>query len=225
VWLPCTDPEHAARLVETVKDPWMAPSGIDLCWPADRPLGLIVMIEGDSQSVRERADRLNALAGRSAWPPAGPAGGLPAANAEQMLSDADLADPPADTGTLARVSFPAGQLAGALRVIRATAAGSRVAVAIEGSAGAGVLDVTVPAESPAAAVAGFVAALRAELGRLSQAGTAPGAARAVVVYAPDEVRNLTDTHGPVPSLALMRAVKEQFDPEHRMAPGRLADAV
>jgi glycolate oxidase FAD binding subunit len=74
-------------------------------------------------------------------------------------------------------------------------------------------------------VAGFVAALRAELGGLSQAGTAAGTARAVVVYAPDEVRDLTDTLGPVPSLALMRAIKDQFDPEHRMAPGRIADAV
>ena len=47
----------------------------------------------------------------------------------------------------------------------------------------------------------------------------------MVVYAPDEVRELTDAHGPVPSLALLRAVKDEFDPEHRMAPGRLADAV
>ena len=28
--------------------------------------------------------------------------------------------------------------------------------------------------------------------------------------------------GSVPSLALMRAVKDQFDPGHRMAPGRFA---
>ncbi len=89
----------------------------------------------------------------------------------------------------------------------------------------GVLDVKVAAETPASAVAGFVAALRAELDGLSEAATAPGAARAVVVYAPDDVRDLTDAHGPVPSLALLRAVKDEFDPEHRMAPGRLADAV
>jgi glycolate oxidase FAD binding subunit len=68
----------------------------------------------------------------------------------------------------------------------------------------------------------YVAALRAELGGL---GDAENAARAVVVYAPDEVRDLTDAHGPVPSLALIRAVKYEFDPQHRMAPGRIADAV
>lgn len=236
VWLPCADPEHAARLVEIVKDPWMAPSGIDLHWPAGKSIGLIVMIEGDRQSVQERRDRLEALAGRPAPPPIGPARagrpGVPdhrgpsAAVAQQMLADRDeLLDPPADTGTLVRVSFPAGQLAGALRVIRAAAAGRGIAAAVGGSAGAGVLDVEVPAQSPAAAVGRFVAALRAGLGGLSQPGTPPEAARAVVVYAPDEVRNLTDTHGPVPSLALKRAVKDEFDPEHRMAPGRLADAV
>jgi len=74
-------------------------------------------------------------------------------------------------------------------------------------------------------VARFVAALRAELGRLKPAGTAAGSPRAVIVYAPGEVRDLTDTHGPVPSFALMRAVKDELDPEHRMAPGRLADAI
>jgi glycolate oxidase FAD binding subunit len=239
VWLPCADPEHAARLVEIVKDPWMAPSGIDLRWPAaDKPIGLTVMIEGDRQSVRERGNRLRALAGRPAAPPidlaraprldASDEGGLPAAVAQRMLAVrdryyAELLDPPAETGTLVRVCFPARQLAGALTAIRAAAAGSGVAAAINGSAGTGDLDVKVPAESQAAAVARFVSALRAELGRLSQAGTAAAASRAVVVYAPDAVRNLTDSHGPVPSLALARAVKDEFDPDHRMAPGRLAD--
>jgi glycolate oxidase FAD binding subunit len=240
VALPCADPEHAARLVELVKDPWLAPSGIELNWPPGKSISLLVMIEGDSQSFQERANRLNELAGRPALPPIDPArarrldapdhGALPAAEAEAMLADrdrrnAELLDPPADTGTLVHVSFPTGQLAQLLIVIQAAAAASGVAAGIEGSAGAGVLEVKVPAESQAAAVAQFVAALRADLGRLSQAGTAPGTTRAVVVYAPDEVRKLTDTHGPVPSPALMRAVKDEFDPEHRMAPGRLADAL
>jgi glycolate oxidase FAD binding subunit len=241
VSLECADPEHAARLVALVSDPWMAPSGIVLHWPsADKPLGLMVMIRGDRQHFQERSDRLRALAGRPAAPPIDHAparrldapdhGGLPPAVAQEMLARqerirAELADPPADTGTLVRVSFPPAHLAATLTVIRAAAADSEVAAAIEGSAGAGVLDVKIPAESPATAVARFVAALRAELDGRSQAGTAGGAARAVVVYAPDEVRDLTDTHGPVPSLALLRAVKDALDPEHRMAPGRIADPV
>jgi glycolate dehydrogenase FAD-binding subunit len=242
VWLPCEGPEHAARLVaEVADDPWMAPAGIEVRWPsADKPLGLIVMIQGDRRALDERRARLYALTGRPAPAPFDPArarrldapdhGGLSASAARELLAHgerirAELRDPPADTGTLVRVTFPPARLAGALTVIQAAAAGCGVAAAIEGSAAAGVLDVKVPAGASAAAVARFVAALRAELAGLGQPGTAAGPARAVVVYAPDDVRDLTDTHGPVPSLARIRAVKDELDPEHRMAPGRLADAV
>jgi glycolate oxidase FAD binding subunit len=242
-WMECADPDHAGRLLEEVSDPWIAPGGIEVRWPsADKPLGLIVMLQGDRPDFEARRARVHALAGRpdTPLPPIDKArarrldapdhGGLPPAVAREELARrdrllAELHDPPADTGTLVRVSYPPARLAGALTMIQAAAAGNRVAAAIRGSAGAGVLDVKVPAESPAADVAGFVAALRAELGGLSRAGTAAGATRAVVVYAPDEVRDLTDTHGPVPSLALIRAVKDEFDPGHRMAPGRIADAV
>jgi len=240
--LPCTGPEHAAELVEVASDPSLAASGIDVRWlSADEPLGLIVSFQSeDQEDFDARRARLHVLAGRPAPAPIDPArarrldgpdhGGLPPAVAQEMLARqnqirADVADPPPDTGTLVRVAFPPAGLAAALTVIRAAAAGNGVDAAIGGSAGVGVLDVKVPAESPAAAVARFVAALRAETGGLSQAGSTPGTARAVVVYAPDEVRDLTDAHGPVPSLALIRAVKDEFDPEHRMAPGRLADAV
>ncbi|MGD0698418.1 MAG: FAD-binding oxidoreductase [Trebonia sp.] len=241
VALNCTDPEHAERLVEEVRDPWIAAIGIDLRWPsADQPLRLFVKIQGDREDFRARSERLHALAGRPAPPPIDRArarrlddpdhGGIPPALAQELLAErdrirAEILDPPADTGTLVRVSFPPARLAGTLTLIRSAAAGSGVDAAIGGSAGAGVLDVKVPVGSPPAAVARFVDALRADLGRLSQPGTAPGSVRAVVVYAPDEVRDLADTHGPVPSLALLRAVKDEFDPEHRMAPGRLADAV
>jgi glycolate oxidase FAD binding subunit len=50
-------------------------------------------------------------------------------------------------------------------------------------------------------------------------------ASAVVVHAPEGVRAAVDMWGPVPSLALMRAVKDQFDPGHRMAPGRFAGGI
>ena len=235
----CADPEQAERMVEIVSDPALAPWGIDVLWASEgEPLRLIVSIQGDRQDFEARQGRLQALDGRPATPLPDRAsvrrlddpdqGGLPPALAQQLLADqqrirAELADPPADTGTLVCVSFPPGRLATVLTVIRATAAGTGVTAVIRGSAGARVLDVKVPAQATAAAVARFVAALRAELTGLSPAGTV--AARAVVRYAPDEVRELTDAHGPVPSLARLRAVKDEFDPEHAMAPGRLADAI
>jgi glycolate oxidase FAD binding subunit len=234
VWLPCADPEHAARLVGIVSDDQIAPTGIDLRWHAGGLFGLIVMIEGNRDDVQARAERLHGLAGRHCPPTIAHAGasrpgesghgGLPASAMQEIR--AGLPGLPADDGTLVRVLFPPAQLARSLSIIRAAAAGSGVAERIEGSAGAGVLDVEIPAGSRAPAVAQFVSALRSELGSPSQAAREAAAApRAVVVYAPDEVRSLTDMHGPMPSLALVRAVKDEFDPEHRMAPGRLADAV
>ena len=94
-------------------------------------------------------------------------GGLPPEVAQRLLAQqarirAEIEDPPPDTGTLVRVSFPPARLAGTLTLIRAAAAGSGVDAAIGGSADVGVLDVKVPAETPAAAVARFVTALRAD---------------------------------------------------------------
>jgi glycolate oxidase FAD binding subunit len=238
VWIPCTGPEHAAHLVEVVSDPWIAPWGIDLRWPAGKPMGLAVSVEGDRQFFHARSSRLHELAGRPAPPSIDTAnairldgpdhGRLPADVAQAMLAHrdqirAELQDPSPDTGTLVRVTFPPVRLASVLTAIQAAAASRGLPVAIGGSAGAGVLDVKVPAESPPTDVARFVPALRAELGRLTGTETAADAARAVVVYAPDDVRDMTDTHGPVP-LELLQSIKNDFDPEHRMAPGRLAEA-
>jgi glycolate oxidase FAD binding subunit len=46
-----------------------------------------------------------------------------------------------------------------------------------------------------------------------------------VVHAPSRATDLMDLWGPVLSLPLMRAVKDQFDPGHRMAPGRFAGGI
>lgn len=48
---------------------------------------------------------------------------------------------------------------------------------------------------------------------------------AVVRYAPQEVRGEIDFWGPVPALALMRRVKDQFDPDHRLSPGRFVGGI
>ena len=51
----------------------------------------------------------------------------------------------------------------------------------------------------------------------------------VVLAAPSAVREALAGRGgmagTVPALGLMRAVKDQFDPGHRMAPGRFPDVM
>ena len=55
--------------------------------------------------------------------------------------------------------------------------------------------------------------------RLRETCTRAGGS-AVVVDAPAAVKDAVDVWGPVPALDLMRRVKDQFDPDHRLAPGR-----
>jgi glycolate oxidase FAD binding subunit len=239
VRIDCADPDDAARIVGIVAaDSWLAPSGITLSWPsAGDSVQVMVMVDHDTPDYRERVDQLWVLSGRTPPPPIDPAqaihldapdhGGLPPAVAQKLLAQqdrirAERLNPPADTGTLVRVSFPPSQLARALTAVQAVAAASGLTTAIDGWPTAGVLDVKVPAEAAAPVVSRFVATLRTELDRLP--GSAPGAARTVVVYAPEQVRAVTDLLGPVPSLAALQSVKDEFDPERRMAPGRLAEA-
>jgi glycolate oxidase FAD binding subunit len=48
-----------------------------------------------------------------------------------------------------------------------------------------------------------------------------------VRHAPAGVRDAVDPWGPVHpgALALMRRVKDQFDPDHRLAPGRFVGGI
>jgi len=53
----------------------------------------------------------------------------------------------------------------------------------------------------------------------------PARGSVVVLHAPPAVRDAVDVWGPVPAAGLMRALKDQFDPGHRMAPGRFAGGI
>jgi glycolate oxidase FAD binding subunit len=122
-------------------------------------------------------------------------------------------------GTLIRVSFWVSALGRVLDVIDGAAAGSGLAPGVYGSAGAGVLYLSFGADE--AGVPSFTGALRAALEH-ERGGVA-------VLAAPAAVRAELAGHGGmagrVPSLGLMRAVKDQFDPGHRMAPGRFPEVI
>jgi glycolate dehydrogenase FAD-binding subunit len=125
-------------------------------------------------------------------------------------------------GALIRVAFWAAELARVLRAVDTAAVAAGIDPAIGGSAAAGVLYAAVAEGTPASAVARFVTDLRAEVG----SGGGPSQRGSVVVlHAPAEVRAAVDLWGPVPGLGLMRAIKDQFDPRHTMAPGRFAGGI
>jgi glycolate oxidase FAD binding subunit len=95
-----------------------------------------------------------------------------------------------------------------------------------------VLYALLPADADPEQVAVFVRALRAATGHgvsghgvsghgvSGQSVSGPARGSVVVLTAPAAVRDQVDLWGPVPSLGLMRAVKQQFDPRDLMSPGR-----
>jgi glycolate oxidase FAD binding subunit len=136
--------------------------------------------------------------------------------------------------TLIRIGFWAAGLPQIVRAVDAAALAAGLDPAIGGSAAAGVIYAAVGPDADPAAIATFVSGLREALAH-GDGDARPAAApvpdgppvlaSAVVVHAPPRARDLMDLWGPVPSLSLMRAIKDQFDPGHRMAPGRFAGGI
>ena len=175
------------------------------------PVQVGVLLEGSADGVAARAVRMAGLLGHGEVADSAPAWwpGAPRAAAGE---------------TLIRVSFWVAALARVLDATEAAAAQSGVSPAVEGSAGAGVLYVRVdgaPDHQGSHDVAEFVAALREAVAGERGAVT--------VLAAPAPVRAELATrggmNGTVPGLALMRAVKDQFDPGHRMSPGRFPEGI
>ncbi|AEV83973.1 glycolate oxidase FAD binding subunit [Actinoplanes sp. SE50/110] len=162
---------------------------------------LAVLLEGTAAGVRERAAAVAALLG-----------GKVSAEAPEWWDVPPW--PPGGVGL---------KLTGALSQVPAlvaTAVGAGATV--RGSAGAGVLYAGLPAD-PATAPDGAVEAGRAV--ELLRAAAVRAGGHTVVLTAPAGVRETLDMWGPVPGLALMRRVKDQFDPGHRFAPGRFVGGI
>ena len=102
--------------------------------------------------------------------------------------------------------------------VLATARGlsHRTPLHVRGSA-AGVLHVGLPAGAQPADVAAAVQQLRAT--------AAISGGSVTVLTAPPEVRDQVDVWGPVPGLDLMRRLKDEMDPGHRLAPGRFVGGI
>jgi glycolate oxidase FAD binding subunit len=209
------DAGAAAEIVLAAARSPVAPSAIELDWPSTAGVVTVsVLLEGDDSSVAERVAVLaNVLK-------AEPAGRRSAPTKRAGRNPGGLGSQ--TPVTTIKVGFWAGRLAAVLDAVSAGAAAHAIDASVHGSAGAGVLDLSVADGAAGGRVASFVAELRAAV--TAAAGEMP-AGSVVVVDGPAEVRAAVDAWGPVPSLDLMRAVKDQFDPGHRMAPGRFAGGI
>jgi len=221
-------PAEARRMVAAAAGSQLAPTAVEISRAGrGHPVHVGVLLEGDPAGVGERAAHLRGILGAGAqtspdpprwWGSTGPPAGHNGAGG----------------GTLIRVGFWAAALPAVMAAIDGAAVAGGLDPLVAGSAAAGVIYVALGAGAHPAAVAAFVASLRAALARgAADARPAsapvpdspPVLASAVVVHAPPAVRELADMWGPVPGLSLMRAVKDQFDPGHRMAPGRFAGGI
>jgi len=212
----------AASAVVAAAGSVLVPSAVELDWPggAQRALRVGVLLEGTEFGVAERAKQMAELLGTAGAVGASSGSG----SSEAVVSDAapvrwgQLPSP----SIVIRVAFWAGKLAGVLDALAAAGASAEVRPAVSGPAGAGLLYACLDQGTQSDAAATFVRELR---GRLTS-GRGDPRGSVTVLAAPPEVLAACGGYGgygtEVPGAALMRAVKDQFDPEHRMFPGRLA---
>ncbi|HEY7103037.1 MAG TPA: FAD-binding oxidoreductase [Mycobacteriales bacterium] len=198
------DAAGAYQAVQQALHAQFVPAAIELDRPeAGGPVEVAVLVEGTEAGVAARAEQAVGTLGDGAaridrpdwW------GALPAGSDRSVLVKATTEL----TGT--------GRL---LEGIDRAAAAAGTTAAVRGSGGVGVLHAALPGTDPAA-VAAFVKALR---------DAAPAWQGSVVVLAaPPPVRSEVDSWGPVSGLDLMRRVKEQFDPDALLAPGRFVGGI
>lgn len=198
---------EAGELVRRVLHSQVVPAGLELdrrpgaaaSTAASTALTFAVSVEGSQDGVAARVGRLLELLGEGT---------------EVHDSAPDWwGQAPWGSGEVAlRLTH---EIAGFPKLLDAAARGG-LPVAVRGSVGVGLLHAGVPGEDPGA-VRALVDSLR---GQSSAWG-----GDVVVLDAPPAVKAGVDLWGPVRGLALMRRVKDQFDPGHRLAPGRFAGGI
>lgn len=197
VTCPAADTAAAAAKARAVAGSQLMPTAleVDRAGPGE-PLSVGVAIEGNADGVARRSGEAARLLGGDAQPARTPPPWWA----------------PLRHGILVKVTAEIAALPAVLEAVDAAGEHAGLPPAVRGSAGAGVWYVGLPGDAEPSAVAGFLDALRPAVA--SSEGTA------TVERAPAAVRAAVDVWGPIGGLTVMRAVKEQFDPEHRLSPGR-----
>ncbi len=196
------DSRTAAGAAAAVLGSQVVPSAVEIDQPVDGPCAVAVLLEGVAAGVAGRAQTTTELLGA-----AGGSGDAPSWFGAYPFGADDIG---------LKVTTMLTGVAPLLAAARDLAAAHGVHVAVRGSA-SGVLYAGMAGDTDPPAAAAVVEALRAHAS--SYAGSV------VVLTAPPVVRDAVDVWGPVPGLDLMRRVKDQFDPDHRLAPGRFVGGI
>jgi glycolate dehydrogenase FAD-binding subunit len=207
------DPAHAHRLVQSIIHAQVVPTAVEIDWPASGSGRVAVLLEGTDAGVDSRAARTLSLLGGSA-----------------AISDHTpgwwAAYPWASGETGLKLTFALSGLQTALDRVGQLRESEGVEVAVRGSAGAGVLYGAIrsrtgsdagASDTPSQVVGRVVERLRTTCAEFGGS--------LVVVDAPADVKEAVDVWGPIPAIDLMRRVKHQFDPSHRLSPGRFVGGI
>ena len=197
------DPDEAQRVTQALIHSQAVPAAVEVDW-ADGHGTVSVLLEGREEAVAGRARTVSELLGPEAAESVDP----PAGGATYPW---DTAAQPDQRSTGLKLTFALSGLSAVL------AAATETGVSLRGSAGTGVAYASIEPGST-------VEAVDAAATRLRRACTQHGGS-VVVVDAPADVKAGVDVWGAIPALDLMRRVKEQFDLDHRLAPGRFVGGI
>ena len=201
------DAGAAGRAVLAVVGSQVVPTAVELDQPAGnaggRTVTVAALVEGVAASVDARAAAVLPLLGADA-------------SITETLPDwfGTLPFDAGDTGL--KVTAALTGVGPVMSAARHLADEAGVPVTMRGSA-AGALHARLPADADPAAVAAVVDGLRTAAARHD--------GNVTVLTAPPDVRSVVDMWGPVPGLELMRRLKDEMDPDHRLSPGRFVGGI
>ena len=201
------DAAAAHEAVQAVVHSQAVPAAVEVEWPSSGDGLVHVLLEGREDGVNGRAATiagvLGGFAGDTSASSDAPAGG--ATYPWEVGAHGD------DRATGLKLTFALSGLGEVLAAARDSG------LHVRGSGGAGVAYAALPSGAG-------VGAAHSALTRVRETCVRHGGS-AVVVDAPAAVKAGLDVWGPIPALDLMRRVKDQFDPDHRLAPGRFVGGI
>lgn len=237
-------PASLRAMVPAVTESPLEPSAVEVDWPdVEGPCTVAVLVEGAAAAERAKAlcALMNDAAGRALgdaqvteepppwWgrlPEPPEPDERPGADGRRGPDEPPGADLPPGAGgraadggeILLEVRNVPSRLAGSFVGPFWAARAAGVRAAVRGSLAADVFHVALPPDTEPGRVAAFTGELRDHM-------ETDGEGRVVVLAAPREAARRLDRWGHVGALALMRRVKERFDPDRRLSPGRFVGGI
>jgi glycolate oxidase FAD binding subunit len=192
----------AGTALQAVLRSQVAPAAVEIWRPrAQAGTEICVLVEGRASSVRARAEQLSRSMAGAGTRHQAPEwwGTLPGPVVLKLT---------AVVSAVSRLVEAIGDICSAHGVPQSD---------VRGSAGSGVLYIGLPTGTEADQLATLMDQLRQVVSGMH--------GHVTLLRAPAPTKRGVDIWGPVPGLALMRQVKERFDPDRRLAPGRFVGGI